>query len=73
MFLTGKEKLEFIETSVTWIEGRDIIDSCFVLTLAMTLPFPGHRQALSRGDCGVYRKELGATFGKAPFETCCTK
>ena len=32
------EKLDFLKTSVSWIEGKDIIDTCFVLNFGY--PFP---------------------------------
>ena len=40
--LTDEEKLEFVNTSVSLIEGRDIMDSCFILNFGYdaSLPWP---------------------------------
>ena len=38
--LPEDEKLEFVRTSVSWIEGRDIMDSCFVLNFGYEAPLP---------------------------------
>ena len=40
MVLPEKEKFEFVKTSVFWIEGRDIIDSCFTLNYGYEAPLP---------------------------------
>ena len=34
------EKLEFLKTSVSWIESKDIIDTCFVLNFGYPFPLP---------------------------------
>ena len=34
------EKLEFLKTSVSWIEGKDIMDTCFVLNFGYPFPLP---------------------------------
>ena len=36
--LPKAEKLEFLKTSVAWIEGKDIMDSCFVLNFGYEAP-----------------------------------
>ena len=38
--LPEDEKLEFVRTSVSWIEGRDTMDSCFVLNFGYVAPLP---------------------------------
>ena len=38
--LTEKEKLDFVKTSVSWIEGEDIMDKCFVLNFGYNAPVP---------------------------------
>ena len=40
--LSIEEKFEFIRTTVSWIEGKDIIDTCFVLNFGhdASLPWP---------------------------------
>ena len=38
--ISKDEKLEFLRKSVTWIEGRDIMDSCFVLNFGYEAPLP---------------------------------
>ena len=42
MTITDAEKLEFLSKSVSWIEGRDIMDSCFLLNFGYkaSLPWP---------------------------------
>ena len=40
MVLPDDEKLEFIKTIVSWIEGRDIMDSCFILNYGYEVPLP---------------------------------
>ena len=65
MFLTGKEKLEFIETSVTWIEGRDIIDSCFALNFGYDAPLPWPQAStIKRGLWGVQKGAWSYFLGK---------
>ena len=39
-FLTDDEKLEFVKTSVSWISGKDIMDTCFVLNYGYEAPLP---------------------------------
>ena len=34
------EKMEFLKTSVSWIEGRDIMDTCFILNFGYEDPLP---------------------------------
>ena len=38
--LPEEEKLDFVKTSVTWIQGQDIMDSCFVLNYGYEAPLP---------------------------------
>ena len=40
--LTDEEKLEFVSKSVSWIQGKDIMDSCFILNFGYeaALPWP---------------------------------
>ena len=38
--LLDTEKMEFVSKSVSWIEGRDIMDSCFVLNFGYEAPLP---------------------------------
>ena len=40
--LTDEEKLEFVSKSVSWIQGKDIMDSCFILNFGYeaSLPWP---------------------------------
>ena len=38
--LAKAEKLEFLKTSVSWIEGKDIMDTCFVLNFGYEAPLP---------------------------------
>ena len=40
--LPEAEKLEFLKTSVSWIESKDILDTCFVLNFGYEfhLPWP---------------------------------
>ena len=40
MVLHDEEKLEFVKTSVSWIEGRDIMDACFALNFGYEAPLP---------------------------------
>ena len=37
-----EEKLEFVSKSVSWIQGKDIMDSCFILNFGFeaALPWP---------------------------------
>ena len=38
--LPEAEKIEFLKTSVSWIEGKDIMDTCFVLNFGYPFPLP---------------------------------
>ena len=40
--ITDAEKIEFVSKSVSWIEGRNIMDSCFILNFGYraSLPWP---------------------------------
>ena len=38
--LTNDEKLEFVKTSVSWISGKDIMDTCFILNFGYEAPLP---------------------------------
>ena len=42
VILTRTEKLEFVRKAVSWIHGRDIIETCFVLNFGYedSLPWP---------------------------------
>ena len=40
MRVSFEEKLEFIRTTVSWIEGKDIMDTCFVLNFGYEDPLP---------------------------------
>ena len=40
MALSDAEKFEFLKTSVSWIEGKDIMDTCFVLNFGYKAPLP---------------------------------
>ena len=35
-----EEKLEFVKTSVAWIQGKDILDTCFILNYGYETPLP---------------------------------
>ena len=38
--LRDTEKLEFVSKSVSWIQGRDDMDSCFILNFGYEAPLP---------------------------------
>ena len=38
--LPDEEKIEFIQTSVSWISGKDIMETCFVLNFGYEVPLP---------------------------------
>ena len=38
--LPDVEKMEFVKTAVSWIESRDIMDTCFVLNFGYEAPLP---------------------------------
>ena len=38
--LSNDEKLEFVKTSVSWIQGKDIMDTCFILNFGFEAPLP---------------------------------
>ena len=40
MVLSDKEKLDFVNTTVSWIEGRYMMDSCFTLNYGYDAPLP---------------------------------
>ena len=48
--LTDAEKLEFVSKSASWIQGKDIIDSCFILNFGYeaSLPWPQVHLSLYR-------------------------
>ena len=36
--LLDTEKLDFVRKSVSWIEGKDILDTCFILNFGYEAP-----------------------------------
>ena len=40
MILSDEEKLKFVNTSGSWIEGKDIMDTCFLLNFGYEAPLP---------------------------------
>ena len=48
--LTDAEKLEFVSKSASWIQGKDIMDSCFILNFGYeaSLPWPQVHLSLYR-------------------------
>ena len=38
--LLDTEKLEFVSTTVSWIQGQDIMDGCFILNFGYEAPLP---------------------------------
>ena len=38
--LPDTEELEFVSTSVSWIQGHDIMDTCFILNFGYEAPLP---------------------------------
>ena len=38
--LSYEEKLVFVKTTVSWIEGKDIMDTCFVINFGYEAPLP---------------------------------
>ena len=38
--LLDTEKLDFVRKSVSWIEGKDILDTCFILNFGYEAPLP---------------------------------
>ena len=38
--LSDEEQLEFVKTSVSWIQGQDIMDTCFILNFGYETPLP---------------------------------
>ena len=38
--LPDGDKMEFVKTAVSWIESRDIMDTCFVLNFGYEAPLP---------------------------------
>ena len=61
--LLEKEKLEFVKTSVFWIEGRDIMDTCFTLNYGYEAPLPWP-QVLSHNMCTLWISPDLMTFDK---------
>ena len=55
MVLPDTEKLEFVRKSVSWIQGHDIMDTCFILNFGYEAPLPWP-QVRSH----VYIKDLSA-------------
>ena len=55
MVLPETEKLEFVRKSVSWIQGHDIMDTCFILNFGYEAPLPWP-QVRSH----VYIKDLSA-------------
>ena len=50
--LSIEEKFEFIRTTVSWIEGKDIIATCFVLNFGHDDPIPWPQVKLRLYTCG---------------------
>ena len=48
--LPDTEKLEFVSKSVSWIEGRDISDSCFILNFGYEAPLPWPQVTMKLAD-----------------------
>ena len=38
--LPVEEKLDFVSKTVSWIQGKDIMDSCFILNYGYEAPLP---------------------------------
>ena len=38
--LLDAEKLDFVRKLVSWIEGKDILDTCFILNFGYEAPLP---------------------------------
>ena len=38
--LSDAEKLKFVSKSVSWIQGQDTMDSCFILNFGYEAPLP---------------------------------
>ena len=66
--LPNEEKLEFVKTSVSWIEGKDIIDTCLLLNFGYDAPLPWpqvirftclHKRSLPRFDDSWLSNRLG--------------
>ena len=38
--LSTEEKLKFVRTSVSWIQGKDTMDTCFILNYGYEAPLP---------------------------------
>ena len=49
--LFDEDKLEFVKTSVSWISGKDIMDSCFVLNFGYKVPLPWPQVNVSLSLC----------------------
>ena len=46
--LSDEEKLDFLKTIVSWIEERDIVDTCFVLNFDYKAPLPWPQVIMSQ-------------------------
>ena len=38
--LMEKENFKFVKTLVSWIQGQDIMDTCFILNFGFDAPLP---------------------------------
>ena len=56
--LTDEEKLEFVSNSVSWIQGKDIMDSCFILNFGYEASLPWPQVSIQWGT-----DNLGQNFG----------
>ena len=54
--LSDEEKLEFVKTFTSWIEERDIMDTCFILNFGYDSPLPWP-QVLSRYLICIFSKD----------------
>ena len=54
--LTGDEKLTFVITAVSWISGKDIMDTCFILNFGYEAPLPWPQVNVSL--CFLYKFHL---------------
>ena len=64
MVFPDEEKLKFLKTSVLWIEGKDIIDTCFFLNFGYDSPLPWpqvlyrHVMCILRIDLMIFDKQV---------------
>ena len=49
--LSIEEKIEFVKTSVSWIKGKSIMDTCFILNFGFEAPLPWPQVYVERGSC----------------------